>query len=163
MIRPFQPKDMNPVLKIWLAASLAAHDFIPSEFWESKVEDMRKLYLPNSEILVHEDGGEVDGFLALHGNTVAALFVSPPRQHMGVGTQLLQKAKGLRDTLQLTVYTENRNSVRFYEQHGFHAEEERRDAHTGHTELLMTFPGRHLGTASRIVQACVSLHPNNEN
>lgn len=131
---------MNQVLEIWLAASIAAHDFIPREFWESKVQDMREIYLPSSEILVHEDDGEVDGFLALHGNTVAALFVSPPRQNSGVGTMLVQKAKESRDTLQLTVYMENRKSVRFYEKQGFHAVEERRDTHTGHNELLMAFP-----------------------
>jgi len=141
MIRPFQPEDMTPVLDIWLAASIAAHDFISRDFWESKVEDMRELYLPNSEVLVHEDGGKVDGFLALHGYTVAALFVAPPCQNTGVGTMLLQKAKETRDMLQLTVYKENRNSVRFYAKQGFQTEREQEDPHTGHKELLMTFPG----------------------
>ncbi len=28
MIRPFRPDDLEPVLAIWLAASIRAHDFI---------------------------------------------------------------------------------------------------------------------------------------
>ncbi len=50
MIRPFRPDDLEPVLAIWLAASLRAHDFIAPEFWASKLDDMRDIYLPAAQI-----------------------------------------------------------------------------------------------------------------
>ena len=71
MIRPFRPDDMKPVLAIWLAASVRAHDFITPEFWASKLDDMRDIYLPAAQIWVDEREGEVLGFVALVGDVLA--------------------------------------------------------------------------------------------
>ncbi len=46
MIRKFIESDMNQVINIWLEASIKAHDFVDGEFWESKVKDMREIYIP---------------------------------------------------------------------------------------------------------------------
>jgi len=61
MIRPFRPDDLEPVLAIWLAASIRAHDFIAPAFWASKLDDMRDIYLPAAQIWVDEREGEVLG------------------------------------------------------------------------------------------------------
>ncbi|MDD4956285.1 MAG: GNAT family N-acetyltransferase [Candidatus Omnitrophica bacterium] len=139
MVRAFVRSDMERVLDIWLKASIKAHNFIEEKFWESKLGEMRDVYLASSEIYVYEDGGRVEGFLALCGNTVAALFVSPVCQGRGIGGCLMDKAKEVRDGLCLAVYKENVSSIRFYERHGFRVLEERVDGHTGHMELLMAF------------------------
>ncbi len=52
MIRAFKPSDMDDVLNIWLEASIGAHGFIGKEFWESRVDEMRETYIPDSEILM---------------------------------------------------------------------------------------------------------------
>lgn len=101
---------------------------------------MRDLYIPNSETYVYEHNGIAKGFIALRDNTIAALFVSPDSQQRGIGLRLMDKAKSLFPCLNLTVYKENHDSIRFYEKCGFRIVEEQIDDHTGHPELVMLFP-----------------------
>ena len=139
MIRPFTPFDMEQVLSIWFEASIKAHDFVAKEFWESKVSDMRKKYIPDSDTYIFLDNGIIKGFFSLYGNTLAAIFVSPDFQGKGIGRQLVDKAKSLRRKLNLTVYRENPQSVQFYSNCGFTIIKERVNEHTGHIEILMEY------------------------
>ncbi|HPF08026.1 MAG TPA: GNAT family N-acetyltransferase [Spirochaetota bacterium] len=137
MIRKFKKTDMDSVLDIWLEASIKTHDFIDREFWESNVPAMRDLYLPSAEIYVNNDHGKVNGFIALNGDSVAALFVSPESQGRGIGSRLLNWAKELRGTIELFVYKENVKSFEFYRKHLFAAEGEHVDGRTGRVQILM--------------------------
>ena len=137
MIRDYRAADIDQILAIWLSASIKAHDFIESEFWKSKVSEMRDVYIPASETLVYEAEGEIVGFYSLYENNLAAIFVAPNAQGKGVGTVLLDDAKSRRKNLQLTVYKDNIASINFYEKHGFTLIGEQIDEHTGHPELIM--------------------------
>jgi len=139
MIRAYRQADIDKVLSIWLDASIQAHNFIEKEFWESKVLDMREIYLPVSEIFVFEEDEIIKGFVALCGDTLAAIFVSPNEQGKGIGKQLVDKSKEVRRNLDLTVYKENRDSIEFYKKCGFQMIKEQIDVHTGHVEILMEF------------------------
>ena len=140
MIRDYQSSDIDQIIPIWLEASIKAHDFVKSEFWESKVRDMREVYIPASETYVYDQEGVVIGFISLGGETIAALFVTPSYQGAGIGSKLMAKAKELCAILNLTVYKENRKSVEFYIKCGFQIKQERLDQHTGQPELVMVFP-----------------------
>lgn len=137
MIREFELSDMNDVLDIWLKASIKAHSFVERKFWESKIDDMREIYIPASDTFVFTDKGIIKGFFSLHGDTLAAMFVSPEFQGKGIGQKLMDKAKYLRNKLVLTVYKENAKSIDFYKKCGFVMIEEKVDEHTGHIEILM--------------------------
>jgi putative acetyltransferase len=139
MIRKFDEYDTERVLEIWLKASVGAHTFVKREFWESKVDDMKELYLPCSETYVYEENGEVKGFLSLVGKILAALFVAPDSQGRGIGKKLIAKAKELRPTLKLTVYTQNTKSIDFYKKSGFKIVKEQTNEHTGEAEFQMIF------------------------
>jgi len=139
MVRRLKDSDIDRVLGIWLDASVRAHDFMEKEFWESRLPEMRDIYLPASETYVSVQKGEVKGFLSLHGDTLAALFVDPDAQGRGIGTRLMAKAKSLRNRIYLTVYRENRRAIDFYLKCGFRGVKEQVDEHTGHKELLMVF------------------------
>jgi len=139
MIRNFQQTDIDQVISIWLEASIQAHDFVDSEFWKSKVEDMREIYIPSGETYVYEEGGIIKGFVSLYNDTVAAIFVSPDSQGTGIGMQLMRKAKDVRDNLNLTVYKDNTKGIAFYKKCGFTIEQEQIDTHTGCHELVMKF------------------------
>ena len=139
MIRTFESSDMNDVLNIWLEASIRAHGFVGKEFWESRVDDMRETYVPDSDTYVYSENGTVKGFFSLHADSLAAMFVSPDAQGKGIGQQLMNKAKSLRRKLNLTVYLENEKSILFYRKCGFKPIEERVDEHTGHIEILMEY------------------------
>ncbi len=139
MIRKFKPADIDQVINIWLEASIEAHDFIGADFWKSKVKEMREIYIPSGETYVYEEEGIIKGFISLHNETLAAIFVSPEFQGKGIGRHLMNKAKELRGSLNLTVYRENTDSVKFYEKCGFEIELEQFDEHTGYPELVMKF------------------------
>ena len=139
MITKLEKSDMDQVIEIWLEASIKAHDFVGSAFWESKVKDMREIYIPAGETFVYREKGPIKGFFSLYNDTLAALFVSPAYQGAGIGSALMGKAKEMRDKLSLTVYKGNHNSVEFYQKRGFVIEKEQIDEHTGHPELVMTF------------------------
>lgn len=139
MIREFVASDMESVLSIWLESSVKAHDFVGREFWESRLNDMRNLYIPSSETYVYESGREVKGFFSLHGDTLAAIFVDLECQGEGVGQKLMEKAKSLRKRIRLDVYKDNVKAVAFYKRSGFQEVCEKRDPHTGHAELVMEY------------------------
>lgn len=139
MIRSFESKDMQQVLDIWLNASLLAHDFVPADFWKSRIEDMRSLYLPSSENYVFEDNSKVLGFLSLYENSLAAIFVNPKNQGKGIGQKLIKYAKDVRKELNLAVYAKNLTTIQFYLKCGFTATGESIDPHTGEKEILMNW------------------------
>ncbi|GAA3533908.1 GNAT family N-acetyltransferase [Zobellella aerophila] len=139
MIRQATAKDMEDILEVWLLGSLQAHDFVPAAFWWQQLERMRVRYLPGAELWVCEREGEVQGFIALVDDYLAALFVRPDCQQNGIGKALLAMAKHLRRRLELKVFTENDVAVHFYQQHGFAITDEDIDPNTGQPEYRMGY------------------------
>ncbi len=139
MIRKIEPEEINDVLDVWINASIQAHRFIDKEFWKSKIDDMRDIYIPNSDTYIFKENEIIKGFFSLHGNMLAAMFVSPEFQGNGIGQKLMAKAKPLRSRLELTVYQENLKSIEFYKKCGFRSIKEKIDEHTGHIEILMKY------------------------
>ncbi len=80
MIREFEKKDIETIIRIWLDASIIAHDFIGPNYWRNKTDDMRNLYLPSSNTYIYENSGKILGFLSMVENNIAALFVLPESQ-----------------------------------------------------------------------------------
>ena len=50
MIRKYQPQDLEHIMKIWLETNLAAHGFIPAEYWNEQYEAVKEA-LPQADIL----------------------------------------------------------------------------------------------------------------
>lgn len=137
MIRNSQQTDTERILSIWLAASIKAHDFIAPEFWESKMDDMRDIYIPAAETYVYEKERDIKGFISIYDNTIAALFVTPPLQGKGIGSELIEFAKTKYIELGLSVYKNNTASILFYKKHGFQEVCEEIDEHTNFPEIIM--------------------------
>ncbi|MGR5094022.1 N-acetyltransferase [Vibrio maritimus] len=138
MIREYTDADTESILKVWLAASVEAHDFVEPMFWHQKLDDMREQYLPNSETYVFEQAGRVVGFYSLVDKQLAALFVEPQLQGGGIGMSLLLDARRKRDALSLSVYKDNCRAIGFYHRCGFTIVDESTDPHTGHLQLTMS-------------------------
>jgi len=133
-------KDEIPVAaNIWLAASKAAHDFIDSSYWQSKLAEMVEVYLPAAETYVAEgEDSVVVGFISiLDGDNIAALFVDPSAQGRGVGGELIKFAQQRSSFLKLKVYSKNLRARAFYKKHGFVDTKEIIDSETGENEVLM--------------------------
>lgn len=140
-IRDYQSRDLEALLALWLDASIQAHHFVDPDFWRSKVEDMRNLYIPNAQTRVAERDGQLLGFYCLHEDRLAAIFVGVQHQGQGLGTQLLADARERRSRLELAVYAANLPSIGFYRQQGFQVIDNGIDPDTGQAELIMAWPG----------------------
>ncbi|WP_434481535.1 N-acetyltransferase [Pseudomonas protegens] len=141
LIRDFQSSDLQALLALWLDASIQAHHFVDPDFWRSRVEDMRNLYLPHAQTRVAERDGQLLGFYCLHEDQLAAIFVSVQYQGQGLGKQLLADARERRSRLELAVYAANLPSIGFYRQQGFQVIGDGIDPNTGEAELIMAWPG----------------------
>lgn len=138
-IREYREEDIETVVLIWLKASVEAHDFIDPGFWQSKADDMRRIYIPSSKTFIWSADEKFgpEGFLSLCGDHIAALFVDPVAQGRGIGSALVDFAKLVRNELSLNVYSENKQAVAFYLRHGFSVANKGVDEQTGHPELVM--------------------------
>lgn len=118
MIRKYQPQDLEHIMKIWLETNLAAHGFIPAEYWNEQYEAVKEA-LPQADILIYEEEGTVLGFLGLQDSYIAGLFVEKASRSRGIGRLLLEAAKSGRQELTLHAYAENTGAVRFMNEKGF--------------------------------------------
>lgn len=139
-IRKPNGDDIAKIADIWLEASIVAHDFIKPQYWLDNKEVMEQIYLPNSQLWIYEDAGEIQGFIAMVENHIAAIFVAPNRQGLGIGQQLMAVAKAQYPNVNLCVYTQNTASIRFYHKQGFKMVNESLDENTGELEWLMQYP-----------------------
>ena len=132
------PADIDEVGRIWLDASIQAHDFVPEEFWRSDLKTMTTDILPDprTEGYVYETDS-IEGFATLGGTFVGCLFVRPDRQGLGIGAALLKHVKQLYSELDLTVYQQNVRATRFYQREGFRITGESTCPHTGCAEYKM--------------------------
>lgn len=139
MIRPFAENDADKLMKIWLDASLAAHSFIPADYWYAQYSDVKTIYLPRSETFVYEEEGSIKGFISIfNGCYIGALFVDLKSQGKGIGKKLLRHVLGFYPELHLAVYSKNDKAVGFYQSNGFVIEKEQIDGKTGQPELILT-------------------------
>lgn len=136
-IRKATSNDFNELTRIWLQASIKAHHFIPASYWESNTTKMQEIYLPMSEVYIAEDAINIYGFIALVEDTVAAIFISPEHQAKGIGKQLISYAQEMRSRLELNVYQENKNSIKFYLASGFRIINKGLDTATNAKEYVM--------------------------
>lgn len=123
MLRPYQEADVEPVIAVWDAATRLAHPYLSDEFLATERENLRNLYLPNTETTVWEEGESVVGFIALlcsaEGTEIGGLFVAPPSARQGIGQALLQHARDTKGELEVEVFEANPIGRAFYAKQGF--------------------------------------------
>ena len=136
MIRKMEKEDLDRVSKIWLDTNIKAHDFIPAQYWEKNYEPVKEM-LPQAEVYVWEEKGQIQGFVGLYEDYIAGIFVPEQAQSKGIGGQLLNYIKGRKPYLSLKVYQKNIRAVKFYKREGFQIKKESADQETGEKEYTM--------------------------
>lgn len=139
MIRLFEFRDLDRIMEIWLEGNLTAHPFIKEEYWKQNYEAVRSM-LPNAEVYVFEEDGEVQGFIGMDAEYIAGLFVAEGHRGQGIGHQLISEVKR-KKRLSLHVYEKNIGAVAFYRAEGFRVENRMAEKETGEQEYLMVFHG----------------------
>ena len=138
MIRIFQNEDLEQVIQIWLRTNIQAHPFIPPDYWQGHYETVKEM-LPQSELYVWEESGQIQGFIGLNDDYICGIFVQQDAQSRGIGKKLLDHVKALKSGLTLHVYQKNSAAVRFYEREGFTTESEGTDEDSGEKDYLMVW------------------------
>jgi len=138
MIRKLEKHDINKVIHIWLEANTKAHNFISETYWAEQFEAVKEM-LPQSEVYVYEKNGAILGFIGLNDNYIAGIFISNVSQSMGIGKQLLDYVKHIKEELSLNVYQKNERAVKFYQREKFIIQSESIDENTGEQEFLMVW------------------------
>lgn len=136
-IQIMNPEDITQLVEVWYETSLKAHNFIPEKYWGANKELMRTQYLQISETYTATINNKIIGFISLVDDYLAAIFVKPDTQGKGIGTALINHAKGIRETLQLKVFVKNKLSVEFYKKNGFKIKSDTTDSATGEKEFTM--------------------------
>jgi ribosomal protein S18 acetylase RimI-like enzyme len=119
-IRPARGEDADHIARLFIA-SRATLTFLPKLHTNEETFDfIANTVLRDQEVLVAEMGGEITGFIAMHGDLVEHLYVRPDFQRRGIGSALLRRAKDRMPLgFNLWVFQENAAARRFYERHGF--------------------------------------------
>ena len=139
-IRALEEQDLDQVIEIWLHVNLAAHSFIPADYWKGHYQEVKEA-LSEAEVYVAcgEKNNQILGFAGLDGNYIAGLFVAEKWQSRGIGKALINYIKEIRDSLELHVFAENQGAVRFYKREGFRIREEQLGQDTGKKEYRMNW------------------------
>ena len=136
MIRKLRNKDLDEAMQIWKNENIKTHNFISKTYWENNYEYVRKI-LPSSEIYVYTDEDKIKGFIGINNNYIEGIFVKQSSQNKGIGTALLNTAKGQKEKLLLTVYQKNKTAIKFYQKNGFTIIKENIDKETNEREYIM--------------------------
>lgn len=118
-IRERQPADHPRLLELWERSVRATHDFLSDADIAELRPQVRDIYFDAVEIWIYEDAAGVAGFIGLSGAQVEMLFLEPERSGQGIGTRLLDHARGLRGALTVDVNEHNPQAHGFYRRYGF--------------------------------------------
>lgn len=131
--------DLDAVLDSWEVATRLAHEFMTDEFIAQERKNVTDIYMPNTDTWVAELDGEVQGFIALMGNEVGAIFLQPHCHGKGVGKALMGKAQELHGDLEVEVFKANVIGCKFYERYGFEYVADKLHEPTGQQVLRLKF------------------------
>lgn len=138
MIRKFRENDLPSIMQIWFDSNVEVHSFIPEKYWMDNFE-MVKDILPQAEIYVYENLGKISGFIGLNKDYIEGIFVEKNMRSKGIGKQLLNYVKKLKDEMHLNVYQKNYKAISFYQREDFVVQAESIDNDTNEKELLMSW------------------------
>lgn len=138
MIRKLEESDRNRVADIWLDTNIEAHSFISAQYWHNNFESVKEA-LGQAEVYIYENENQIYGFIGLNNEYIAGIFICDQVQSIGIGKQLLDFAKGIKNQLNLSVYKKNTRAVKFYLRENFEIQCENIDENTGEKEYFMTW------------------------
>lgn len=141
MIRKFKNEDIDSVMEIWLGENIKSHYFVDEKYWKNNYDLVKKMIL-EAEIYVYVEGQEIVAFLGLMDTYIAGIFVDSNYQSQGIGKELLDFAKSIKDNLSLEVYLENNGAFSFYKREKFVVKEKSIDESTGESEYFMIWENK---------------------
>lgn len=118
-LRHYCPTDLENCMTIWTLASRAGHPFLSADDIAADAPLVRDTYMPMAEITVAQNGACIVGFIAMLGEFIGGLFVSPEQHRRGIGRALVLHAAKHREHITVEVYQANAQACDFYRSLGF--------------------------------------------
>ena len=124
-IRAARDDDAVAVAQAHVDARAEAMPWLPViHTFEETVRFFGDFVIPHQTVLVAEMEEGVVGFIAVEGEWIEHLYISPAQQSIGIGDALLGRAKEMRpEGLMLWTFEGNHRARGFYEKRGFIAVE----------------------------------------
>jgi len=132
MLRPLENTDIDRLGQLWLHLACTHHPSLPVAFWQSRLSPVLRRLSRDMEARKADSAGLrcwvyanptdnlPEGLVAISANDeIQAVFVAPPQQRQGIGSELLAQAKFNRAQLEVRVLEENLRGRFFLQQHGF--------------------------------------------
>lgn len=119
MVKQFDKKDIDIIMKIWKDNNQRFQGFIDNQYWIDNYINARDEFM-KSKIYVYTETAEIKAFIAVNSKgRIVNIQVKPEIQREGIGEILIQKAKQDCDNLVAEVYERNNNAVLFFKAMGF--------------------------------------------
>lgn len=119
MVKQFDKKDIDIIMKIWKDNNQRFQGFIDNQYWIDNYINARDEFM-KSKIYVYTEAAEIKAFIAVNNKgRIVNIQVKPEIQREGIGEILIQKAKHDCDNLVVEVYERNNNAVLFFKAMGF--------------------------------------------
>ena len=119
MLKQFNKKDIDVIMKIWKDNNQKFQGFIDNKYWIDNYVKAREEFV-NNKIYVYSETGEIKAFIVYGKNgNVINIQVKPEIQREGIGEILIQKAKQDNNNLCADVYERNVNAILFFKAMGF--------------------------------------------
>lgn len=137
-IRELESKEIDKIMSIWENSTIKAHSFIDRDYWITSYDVVKDVYIPMSDTFIYEDSTDIKGFISIINNEfIGALFVDIDSKGKGIGSKLIDYALKKYKKLNLAVYKDNANAVKFYINKGFKIIEEQINEDSGFKEYIM--------------------------
>lgn len=111
-------KDQDWIAEVFDQIHTGA-EWFPFTINRAETLSWAKLILERCQVLVIAISDQAAGFLALHGDAIQSLFISPSFQNQGIGRRVILDLQSRFDSLQLWVFQDNKRAAQFYESAGF--------------------------------------------
>lgn len=117
MIRPARDLDAGPLGAI-LSEFVETNDWVPRLHTRAQDIAFAAKLIAGHCVFVWSVDRPV-GFIAIHQNSIDALYVRNDQHRQGYGSALIQHAQSIRSELDLWTFQQNTKARRFYATHGF--------------------------------------------
>ena len=116
----FRPEHADELVPMWRTSFERAVGIVDPHPIEAQSRYLIAEVVPNNDVRVVLADGRIVGFIAANRESIAQLYLHTEFQGRGLGTHLLEWAKGRSDgSLWLYTFESNTGAQRFYEAHGF--------------------------------------------
>ncbi len=119
MLKQFDKKNIDIIMKIWKDNNIKFQPFIPNNYWADNYVKVRDEFL-NNNIYVYTEATRILAFIASNeNNEIVNIQVLPEIQREGIGKLLVQKLKNNSPILVANVYEKNEAALLFFRAMGF--------------------------------------------